>query len=390
MMKSDSALFHYGKIIQDQKEIRILQKLKKLGIAFILFCSSVLVLSTQEVQAKEYSDHQLRQYAIKMMKKNHLRGTIEIVKDGHAQAVSLGYGYYGRKIKNGNKRLVYPLGSLQKVITSAIITQLIYQHKLSQNTKISRWYPHLRNAKQISVGQFMTHTSGINVAGTEVNHHINFSENGAVNWTIIQADLQRRTARNKFNYNNANYILLAGIIRKVTGKSYAANVKSRIVKPLGLKHTYIYQQIPRSKTDAILYLYYSGKNYRSSSYANRDVVSQLPGAGNLFSTASDYLKIQRGLINGKILNEKQFNYLTHLDSKVNTYSGGVYLKNDQTLKLAYGNFGDTHFVNWMQLTTNNQNGIVMVLNQTHGSKNHIRAVGYQILKQIKTGTFIRG
>lgn len=366
-----------------------MKTLKKFGIAFILFCSSCLVMSSHAVQAKSYSNHQLRQYTLKLMKKNHLRGSIEIVKNGQAQQVSLGYGYYSKKTKNGNSKLLYPVGSLQKMITAAMITQLIYQKKFSQNTKISRWYPKLRYAKQITVGQLMTHTSGINVGGTETNHGINFSENGAINWMITRANSQANTGRGRFNYNNANYVLLAGIIRKVTGESYAANVKKRIIRPLKLKQTYIYQQIPRSKTDAISYLYQGGKNYRNSIYANRNVVSQLPGAGNLFSAASDYFKIQRGMINGKILTKKQFNYLSHLNAKVNTYSGGFYLKKNHTLKLAYGNFGDTHFCNWMQLTTDNQNGIVMFINQTYGGKNRLKSVGYDILKHIKADTFIK-
>lgn len=347
-------------------------------------------MSNHAVQAKSYSNKQLWQYTLKMMKKHHLRGSIEIVKNGHAQRVSLGYGYYSKRLKNGNTKLLYPVGSLQKMVTAAIITQLIYQKKFNQNTKISRWYPNLKHANQITVGQLMTHTSGINVIGTESNHGVNFSENGAINWIIAQANARENTGRSKFNYNNANYVLLAGIISKVTGKSHAANVKQRVIRPLKLKQTYIYQQIPRSKTDAISYLYSGGKNYSASAYANRNVVSQLPGAGNLFSTANDYYKIQSGMQNGKILTKKQFHYLGHLSSKVNTYSGGFYLKKNQTLKVAYGNFGDTHFVNWMQLTTDNQNGIVMFLNQTYGSKNHIRAIGYNILKHIKANTFIKG
>lgn len=356
----------------------------------ISFLSSFIFLgNSATVNAKTYSNSQLRKYAIKTMNKHHLRGTIEIVKDGHRQTVNVGYGYYRRKIKNGNKKLLYPVGSLQKSVTAAIITQLIYQKKFSQNTKISRWYPRLNQAKHITVGQLMTHTSGINVIGTESSHGINFSEKGAINWTVAKANAASHTKRGAFNYNNANYVLLAGIIRKVTGKSYAANVKSRIIKPLHLKHTYIYQNIPRSKTDAISYLYRHGKNYQSASYANRYVVSQLTGAGNLFSTAGDYYKIQRGLHNGKVLTEKKFNYLSHLKSKVNTYSGGFYLKDGGKLKLAYGNFGDTHFTNWMQLTTDNKNGIVMFLNQSYGSKNQIKSVGYSILKHIKSNTFIK-
>lgn len=124
-------------------------------------------MSNHAVQAKSYSNKQLRQYTLKMMKKHHLRGSIEIVKNGHAQRVSLGYGYYSKRLKNGNTKLLYPVGSLQKMVTAAIITQLIYQKKFNQNTKISRWYPNLKHANQITVGQLMTHTSGINVIGTE-------------------------------------------------------------------------------------------------------------------------------------------------------------------------------------------------------------------------------
>lgn len=368
----------------------IILKIKKMmllsGLAAVLcgFC-----FNNGQVRAAEYSSSQLRKYVVKTMNKNHLRGTIEVVKNGNAQRINVGYGYYKRRIKNSSKKLVYPVGSLQKMITAAIITQLIYQKKFTQNTKISRWYPLLKNSSKITVGQLMTHTSGINVGGTENSHGIKFSENGAVNWMIAKSNLTPSSAQNKFNYNNANYVLLAGIIRKVTGKSYAQNVKSRIIKPLNLHQTYLYSNIPGSKTDAISYLYHNGKNYQASAYANKYVVSQLLGAGNMFSTAADYYKIQEGMQNGKILTASEFNYLAHLKAKVNTYSGGFYLKKNGTLKLAYGNFGGTHFVNWMQLTTDNQNGIVMFLNQTYGSKNKIKGVGYKILKHIKTNTFVK-
>ncbi|NRN94348.1 hypothetical protein IMAU30038_01787 [Lactobacillus helveticus] len=46
------------------------------------------------VNAKTYSNSQLRKYAIKTMNKHYLLGTIEIVKDGHRQTVNVGYGYY--------------------------------------------------------------------------------------------------------------------------------------------------------------------------------------------------------------------------------------------------------------------------------------------------------
>ena len=81
--------------------------------------------------------------------------------------------------------------------------------------------------------------------------------------------------------------------------------------------------------------------------------------------------------------------MTHLKSKDSTYSGGIYLKKSGELKLVYGNFGDTHFANWVQLTSDNQNGIVMFLNQTRDSKSQNKAAGYKILNHIKKDTFIK-
>ncbi|RVU71175.1 class A beta-lactamase-related serine hydrolase [Lactobacillus xujianguonis] len=351
------------------------------------FCASLFCCAgsrSQTVKAEVTSS-----FVKKALTEAHIKGSVVVVQDGKAKTVNVGYGYYKRKLDNGSSKLVYPLGSLQKAVTGAMITQLIYQGKLSQNTKISRWYPLLKHAKHITVGQLMTHTSGLNMSGSEQSHGIKFSEAGAIKWTVAKLDLTPRSKVNDFNYSNANYVLLAGIIRKVTHKSYAANVKSRIIKPLKLHHTYIYKDIPRRKTDAISYYGSHKGNYRDPLYANQYTVTQLPGAGNLFSQPGDYLKIIKGLSNGKILTEKQYHYMTHLKSKKSTYSGGLYLKKHGDLQVAYGNFGGTHFSNWIQLTSDNKNGIVLFSNQTQNNKNKNRAVGYKILNKIKKNTFVK-
>ena len=99
----------------------------KLKRQFWLFTTIIVAilcgfLNCKQVNAQSTS-RQLRSYTKKIMRKNHLRGTIEIVQNGHRQQVSEGYGYYRRRINNGSKKLVYPVGSLQKSITAAIIKQ---------------------------------------------------------------------------------------------------------------------------------------------------------------------------------------------------------------------------------------------------------------------------
>lgn len=367
---------------------------KKLIIAVTALALASPVISTlNTVQAATQSENsEMRSFVRNTLEEHHVRGSAVIIKNGVPQQISLGYAWYGKKIGNGNPKVVYPTGSLQKVVTGAMIVQLINEtaktnQRFSQYTKISRWYPNLKNANKITVGNLLTHTSGIKATGTEINRGRNYSEAQAINWVVNKVNSTQENKPGTYYYNNTNYILLAGIIRAVTGKSYEQNFVNRIVKPLGLTHTYLYQDIPNSMTDAISYYSNGSKNYTQAAYVKRTLASQLPGAGNMFSTPMDYYKIQVGLTNGTILNATDFKYLTHLKTKYNNYSGGLYLKKNDTLKMAYGNLGSTHFGNWFQITTDNQNGLIMFLNQTNNQEDAIKATGYQILNHIKANTF---
>lgn len=364
--------------------------IKLAALTTMLGVAAPMVIQKQptQVQAATYNKSEMRSFVRNTLKNNKVRGTVVIVKDGQPQQISYGYGYYGRRLGAGNTKVVYPVCSLQKVITGAIITQLIYAKKFDQNTKISRWYPNLKNASNITVGNLLTHTSGIVTTGTEVNRGKVLSEQSAIDWVVNKINSDKQGTAGNYYYNNANYMLLAGIIRQETGDSYANAVKNRVIKPLNLKRTFFYEDIPfQTKTDAISYTYLNGRNYKKAQYVKHSLASQLPGAGNLFSAPMDYYRIQVGLMNGKILTKEQFNFLTHLNARVTQYSGGVYLKNNDTLKMAYGNLYGTHFGNWFQMTTDNQNGMIMFLNQTQNSESQNKAIGYQILNHIKANTF---
>lgn len=328
-----------------------------------------------------------------ILEKNHMRGSVLLASNDSTQVINYGYGIYGDRILNG--QVLYPLGSMEKVITGAIITQLIFESRnskkpITQYSKLSRWFPQVKGSSKITVGHLMTHTSGISIVGTERTQNYSYSEAGAIQWAVNKINSTSSAKRDSFNYNNANFLLLAGIIRKVTGKSYNANLKSRIIKPLKLKNTFEYQDVPKSKIIATSYAYRNGHSYQDPVKVTKALASQLPGAGNLFTTPDDYYKIMQGLYNGKILTAHQYDYMTTLVSKKTTYSGGVYRRAGGKFKLAYGNIGYTHFSNWMELTSDNSDGIIIFLNQTPNNNGAAKKVGYKILQKIKDNFFIQG
>ncbi|MCT3413870.1 class A beta-lactamase-related serine hydrolase [Lactobacillus helveticus] len=368
------------------------------GIAAITLFSaatpSIISSSTNTVHASTYSRIAMRNYVRNVLAQNNSRGSTVIIKNGKPQQISYGWAWYGKRIGNGNDSVVYPTASLQKVVTAAMVVQLMNEkwhtsERFSQNTKISRWYPELKNANNITLGQLINHTSGINAVNTEADRGINYSEDDAVKWAIDNANAINPSTPGTYFYNNTNYILLAGIIKKISGQSYETNFNNRIVNKLGLANTYLYQNIPSWKTDPISYTW-NIKNYQDPEYITKTQASQLVGAANMFTTPMDYYKIQVGLSNGAILNKSDFHYLTHLKSRANNYSGGIYLDNNDTIKSAYGNLGGTHFGIWFQMTTDNRNGLIMFLNQTAGDENAQKQIGYQILNHIKPYTFIAG
>nr|WP_280926619.1 serine hydrolase domain-containing protein [Lactobacillus sp. ESL0701] len=351
------------------------------------------VWQPEQVAAATSGKKSLRKFVRHTMAQNHVRGSVVVIKNGVPQKISYGYASSNRKIGNGNHKVVYPTGSLQKVITGAMIVQIMDEEKetnqeFDQNTKIDRWFPDLKNAKKISVGNLLTHTSGIKPTNTEVWRNYNYSESAAIKMTIANANKFSFAKVGKYNYNNANYILLAGIIRQETGQSYQTNLHKRIVKPLGLTSTFTAAALPKSKLIASSYYSNGNANYCNTVNFTKDFASQLLGAGNLLTTPMEYYRIQCGLTDGTILTQKQFQYLTNLDSKVTAYSGGLHIKKSGKLKIAYGNLHGTHFGMWAQLTADNQNGIIMFLNQTNDHSAKEKKVGYRILQYIKPGTFL--
>ena len=366
-------------------------------VASLVIATTPLVTATSQVNAATITNNkqtEMYSFVRNTFKKHNVRGIVTVVQNGEPQTISYGYAWYGKRIGNGSSKVVYPTASLQKVITGAMIVQLINEtkgtkNKFTQNTKISRWYPNLKNAANITVGNLLTHTSGIMATKTEIDRGYNYSENNAINWVVNNINASKSDTIGNYHYNNSNYILLTGIIRQVTGKSYEDNLQTRIIDKLNLKNTYLYQNIPKKMTDPISYYSNGNKNYQKATYLKKSLVSQIPGAGNLFSTPAEYYKIQVGLTDGTILNKDDFYYLTHLKSKVVNYSGGMYLYNNDNIRNAYGSFKGQHFGTWVQLTADNQNGIVMFLNQTNDNENDQKDVGYEILQHIKPDTFVK-
>ncbi|WP_288639556.1 class A beta-lactamase-related serine hydrolase [uncultured Lentilactobacillus sp.] len=294
-----------------------------------------------------------------MMKQYNVMGTAVLASSGpkNTATVSNGMANVVRNTANaGDGSVVYPLASLQKAMTGAIIQQLISANKLSASTKLSQYYPAGPYASNITIAQMLSMTSGID--NTDITPSSQMTENQAYSSMVSRL---KSTNNHSYNYSDANYVLLAGIIAKVTGQSYAQNLQSRIFDKLGMSHTVIVDQDqPSTKATVAIGYTNDGKNdYQDADTVSYARLSAIPGAGNLLSTPSDYYKFIQGLQNGQVLTSKQYQQLT---SYGNTYSGGFYVTKNG-MKYNNGSFGGSSFHTSYYATNGNYHMALVFMNQ---------------------------
>ena len=101
-------------------------------VASLVIAASPLVTASSQVSAATATNNkqtEMYNFVRDTFKKHNVRGIVTVVQNGVPQTISYGYAWYGKRIGNGSSKIVYPTASLQKVITGAMIVQIINETK---------------------------------------------------------------------------------------------------------------------------------------------------------------------------------------------------------------------------------------------------------------------
>ena len=221
----------------------------------------------------------------------------------------------------------FRIGSVTKLFTSALVLQLTGEGRLSLDRPVQRYLPGLLPPRYpiVRVRQLLDHTSGLPVSHVDdanldpawfVHHRFR-------GWSprAIVADATKR--RMEFapgtaqSYNGTNYFVAGMLVRAVTGHSFAHELRSRILRPLGLRHTYlpVHGDPTLRGPHAHGYLRAGGRLH--------DVSEQNPYAwaeGGMVSTTHDLARLRRAVATGTLLRPAQQRELYRLPAV--PYVGG--------------------------------------------------------------------
>lgn len=160
--------------------------------------------------------------------------------------------YYGfikevNTVRNkGNSLAAFEIGSVTKVFTGYVLTQLVVEKKVKLDDLVQRYLPFtLFNTPPITLRHLAMHTSGVQRVPHDLeeqpdydknNPFANYTEKHLVNYLTHQLRLDSLPGE-KFQYSNLGSGLLSYIISKIEGVPFAKIVEERIFKPLNMRHS---------------------------------------------------------------------------------------------------------------------------------------------------------
>jgi D-alanyl-D-alanine carboxypeptidase len=213
---------------------------------------------------------------------------------------------------------LFRIGSNTKTFVATVVLQLVAEGRVGLDASVADYLPEFPLDRRITVRMLLQNTSG-------VFNHTGDYYNGTVmpglpstgqEWvdnrfhTYQPAELVRFALSKPalfapgtdWNYSNTNYTLAALLIEKVTGRTYAEEMRRRILRPLGLRDTVVPGARPGIPgPHAHGYYHYQDAGHPKTVDVTRQDPSLIFGAGDMISTTRDLHTFFSALQGGELL-----------------------------------------------------------------------------------------
>ncbi|MFH8581760.1 serine hydrolase domain-containing protein [Streptomyces zaomyceticus] len=203
-------------------------------------------------------------------------------------------------------------GSVTKVFTAAAVLQLASERRIDLDRTARSYLPELIPGRYatVTVRQLLNHTHGIPAADLAVGDTVEEWYTHRFDVHSPEAMVRSATAKprefrpgTQQHYLNIGYTIAGLIVERVTGDTYERQVERRILRPLGLRDTYL----PGDAAELVGPYNHGYQTMRldDGTTGLRDVsvwgVSDGWAAGDLVSTTADLERFTRALFAGRVV-----------------------------------------------------------------------------------------
>lgn len=206
----------------------------------------------------------------------------------------------------------FRIGSITKTFVAAVVMQLVEERQVELDTPVRVYSPHAPVPESVTLRHLLAHTSGI----PDYARSDGFTDG-------LLADRQRRWATEElldlvdglgvafapgagYSYSNTGYVLLGQVIESVTGRSWAQQVRRRILNPLGMDNTYVagHEPVPGGVIAAYGDADNDGEEEAIEDGKAWPALETAEGpAGAIVSTATDVARFADALFRGRLVRD---------------------------------------------------------------------------------------
>jgi len=207
----------------------------------------------------------------------------------------------------------FQLVSVTKPFTAIAIAQLVERGKLSFEDPIGAYVPEYPKdiAEQVTVGQLLTHTSGIELDAVpgflDAKRAADDSE-ALLQVHLLYIDSLRTDGRfersGEYDYTNEGFDLAGLIIERVSGQTLLAYFSQNIFEPAGMLRSGRFAVDPAQGNVAIGYTHYVDRSYAYTDVAVPNTAfldAALFGSSGLYSTVGDLNRFANALFYSSVL-----------------------------------------------------------------------------------------
>jgi CubicO group peptidase (beta-lactamase class C family) len=227
-------------------------------------------------------------------------GSVLVLRDGEP-VVRAGYGLSDMEARTpATATTNYRLASVTKQFTAASILLLAEDGRLKLDDPVRKWLPTLpKAAEPITIRHLLTHTSGLVDYEDVIPETFKPQLHDADVLRLLES--QDRTyfkPGSSYRYSNSGYSLLALIVERASGRTFATFLRERIFQPLGMSNTVAYEEgISTVSNRAFGYTQENGRWNRT----DQSQTSAVLGDGGIYSSIDDLAKWDAALYDGRLL-----------------------------------------------------------------------------------------
>ncbi|WP_051219926.1 serine hydrolase domain-containing protein [Rheinheimera baltica] len=249
-----------------------------------------LLTELQAVTAQKNAAEKVDQYLARWASTTLPGLAVAVVKDGelvYSKGVGLANLEYGIPITPDT---VFEVASISKQFTAFSILLLADEGKLSIDDEVTKYLPELSDlGHKITLRHLLHHTSGLRQQGVMLELAGWQSDDIATQAQALKLlSMQKNlnfTPGEMFEYSNSGYFLLAEIVSRVSGQSFAEFTQNRIFKPLGMTNS----AFPANYRAVIKNKAYSYRR-TTNGFAKSVLLSDMVGSTGLTTTVKDLAK----------------------------------------------------------------------------------------------------